>query len=55
VEQVAEVVAVACELPAEHDRPLGRFSRSELHRLVVEQGVTNASRRRSGAGCMTAL
>jgi hypothetical protein len=34
---------VACELPAKHDRPLGRFSRSELHRLVVEQGVTNAS------------
>jgi hypothetical protein len=34
---------VACELPAKHDRPLGRFSRSELHRLVVEQGVTDAS------------
>ena len=42
-EQVAEVVAVACELPAKHDRPLGRFSRSELHRLVIEQGVTDAS------------
>jgi len=34
---------VACELPARHDRPLGRFSRTELHRLVVEQGVTDAS------------
>jgi hypothetical protein len=34
---------VACELPAKHDRPLGRFSRTELHRLVVEQGVTDAS------------
>ena len=42
-EQVAEVVAVACELPARHDRPLGRFSRTELHRLVIEQGVTDAS------------
>src|SRR4051812_528800 len=42
-EQVAEVVAVACELPAKHDRPLGRFSRTELHRLVIEQGVTEAS------------
>jgi len=42
-QQVAEVVAVACELPARHDRPLGRFSRSELHRLVIEQGVTDAS------------
>jgi hypothetical protein len=42
-EQVAEVVAVACELPARHDRPLGCFSRTELHRLVIEQGVTEAS------------
>src|SRR3954468_8644508 len=41
--QVAEFVAVACELPARHDRPLGRFSRTELHRLVFEQGVTDAS------------
>ena len=35
--------AIACELPARHDRPLGRFSRTELHRLVIEQGVTDAS------------
>src|SRR5215216_2456790 len=42
-EQVAEVIAVACELPARHERPLGRFSRAELHRLVIEQGVTEAS------------
>src|SRR5205085_3170067 len=42
-QQVAEVVAVACELPAKHDRPLGRFSRVELHRLVIEQGVSVAS------------
>src|SRR5436305_10639735 len=42
-QQVAEVVAVACELPAKHDRPLGGFSRAELHRLVIEQGVTDAS------------
>jgi DDE superfamily endonuclease len=34
---------VACELPARHDRPLGRFSRTELHRLVIEQGVSEAS------------
>jgi hypothetical protein len=40
---VAEVVAVACELPTRHGRPLGRFSRTELHRLVIEQGVTDAS------------
>ena len=42
-EQVAGVVAVACELPSRHGRPLGRFSRTELHRLVIEQGVTDAS------------
>ena len=42
-EQVAEVIAVACELPAKHGRPLGRFSRTELHRLVIEQGVSDAS------------
>ena len=34
---------MACELPAKHERPLGRFSRTELHRLVIEQGVTDAS------------
>ncbi|MEZ5123776.1 MAG: TetR family transcriptional regulator [Solirubrobacterales bacterium] len=34
---------MACELPLKHDRPLGRFSRTELHRLVIEQGVTEAS------------
>jgi hypothetical protein len=37
-QQVAEVVAVACELPTHHGRPLGRFSRTELHPLVIEQG-----------------
>jgi hypothetical protein len=42
-EQVAEVKAVACELPATHGVPLSRFSRTELHRLVVERGVTAAS------------
>ena len=34
---------MACELPARHERPLGRFSRTELHRLVIEHGVTDAS------------
>jgi len=42
-EQVAEVKAIACELPATHGLPLGRFSRSELHRLVIERGITDAS------------
>jgi DDE superfamily endonuclease len=30
-------------LPATHGQPLGRFSRAELHRLVIERGVTDAS------------
>jgi hypothetical protein len=42
-EQVAEVKAIACQLPIEHGLPLGRFSRAELHRLVLERGVTAAS------------
>jgi len=42
-EQVAEVKAIACELPASYGLPLSRFSRAELHRLVIERGVTDAS------------
>jgi len=42
-QQVAEVKAIACELPVTHGLPLGRFSRTELHRLVIERGVTDAS------------
>jgi hypothetical protein len=42
-EGVAQVKAIACELPKEHGLPLSRFSRTELHRLVVERGVTEAS------------
>ena len=42
-QQVAEVKAIACELPITHGFPLGRFSRTELHRLVIERGVTDAS------------
>ncbi len=42
-EQIAEVKAIACELPAASGLPLSRFTRSELHRLVLERGVTEAS------------
>ena len=35
--------AIACELPREQGVPLSRFSRAELHRLVIERGVTDAS------------
>ena len=41
--EVAQVKAVACELPKTHGVPLSRFSRSELHRFVVEQAVSDAS------------
>jgi DDE superfamily endonuclease len=37
------VKAIACELPRTQGVPLSRFSRAELHRLVVERGVCEAS------------
>jgi hypothetical protein len=42
-EQIAEVKAIACALPRTQGVPLSRFSRAELHRLVVERGVCEAS------------
>jgi DDE superfamily endonuclease len=42
-DEVAQVKAIACELPVTHGVPVSRFSRSELHRLVIERGVTDAS------------
>jgi transposase len=41
-EEVARVKAVTCDLPREHGIPASRFSRGELHRLVIERGVTDA-------------
>jgi hypothetical protein len=41
--EVAQVKAIACELPRTHGLPLSRFSRSELHRFVVEQAISDAS------------
>jgi hypothetical protein len=40
---VAEVKAIACELLATNGLPLSKFSRVELHCLVVQRGVTDAS------------
>jgi hypothetical protein len=42
-EEIAQVKAIACELPRTQGVPLSRFSRSELHRLVVERGLSEAS------------
>jgi hypothetical protein len=42
-EEVARVKAIVCELPKEHGLPLSRFSRAELHRLVVERGISDVS------------
>ena len=42
-QQVAQVKAIACELPREAGIPLSRFSRAELHRLVIERAVCDAS------------
>jgi hypothetical protein len=42
-EQIAQVKAIACALPRTQGVPLSRFSRAELHRLVIERGVCEAS------------
>ena len=42
-EQVAEVKAAACEMPRELGLPLARFSRTEIHRFIVERAVCEAS------------
>ena len=42
-QQVAQVKAIACELPREAGVPLSRFCRAELHRLMVERAVVEAS------------
>jgi transposase len=38
-----QVKAIACELPKDQGVPFSRFSRSELHRFVVERGVLDES------------
>ena len=42
-EEVAQVRAIACELPKDRGLPLSRFSRSEIHRFVIERGLCDAS------------
>jgi hypothetical protein len=42
-EEAAQVKAVACDLPRKHGVPVSRSSRAELHRLVIERGVTEGS------------
>jgi hypothetical protein len=42
-EEVAQLKAIACELPKDEGVPLSRFTRSELHRFVIERGVSEAS------------
>jgi len=42
-EEVAQVKAIACELPSQQGLLLSRFSRAELHRFVVERAVSEAS------------
>ena len=41
-EQIAEVKAVACEPPAK-GAPLSRRSVADVHRLVIERGISDAS------------
>jgi len=42
-EQIAEVKAVACEPPSAQDAPLSRRSVADVHRLVLERGIAEAS------------
>ena len=37
---MAQVKAIACELPAKHGLPLSRYSTSEIARQVLDQGLT---------------
>jgi len=39
---VAEVKALACQLPKEQGLPLSRFSRQDLRRLVIERGIVES-------------
>ena len=38
-EQVAEVKALACELPAAREAPLSRWSSAEIARAAIERGI----------------
>jgi hypothetical protein len=42
-EHVSEVKAVACEPPAKEGVPLSRRSVADVHRLVIERGICEAS------------
>jgi hypothetical protein len=42
-EQIAEAKAVACEPPAQEGVPLSRRSVADVHRVVIERGVCEAS------------
>jgi hypothetical protein len=42
-QEVAQVKAIACELPRDRGVPLSRVSRAELHRLVIERGVCSSA------------
>lgn len=37
--QIAEIKALACELPAESGRPLSRWSAAEVAKQAIERGV----------------
>jgi hypothetical protein len=46
--QVAEVKALACELPSENGVPLSRYSSSELAREAVKRGIVRRDLRHDG-------
>lgn len=42
IEQIAQIVAVACELPASSGRPINRWTPTELADEVVKRGIVEA-------------
>jgi len=49
---VAQIKAVACELPSEHDVPLSRFSCADLVQEVIARGVVTAISRATLWRCL---
>lgn len=41
-EQLCQIVAIACEAPADHDRPITHWTHRELAQVVIEKGIVDS-------------
>ncbi len=41
-EQLCQIIAIACEAPADHGRPITHWTHRELAQVVVEKGIVNS-------------